>query len=152
MKKVDDKTSSRHVEYSSNQTLPPFLMSPKIYSDLPIRFRTTYRFIGPWGSELLEAINSLKNVDSTALLQFLQPILNMLLHLIGNGGETLQVAKYLVPAIRLIPANGTTKPTCIHLITGIKAYSKILWLMDQQDLFTFIFFFLLLMSKKMMCI
>ncbi|KAK7342894.1 hypothetical protein VNO80_25852 [Phaseolus coccineus] len=34
----------------------------------------------------------LKNVDSTALLQFLHPILNMLLHLIGNGGETLQVA------------------------------------------------------------
>lgn len=48
----------------------------------------------PWGSELLEAINSLKNVDSTALLQFLQPILNMLLHLIGNGGETLQVAAF----------------------------------------------------------
>lgn len=40
---------------------------------------------------LLQAINSLKNVDSTALLQFLHPILNMLLHLIGNGGETLQV-------------------------------------------------------------
>lgn len=48
----------------------------------------------PWGSELLEAINSLKNVDSTALLQFLQPILNMLLHLIGDGGETLQVAAF----------------------------------------------------------
>ncbi|XP_047310694.1 guanine nucleotide exchange factor SPIKE 1 [Impatiens glandulifera] len=48
----------------------------------------------PWGSELLEAINSLKNVDSTALLQFLQPILNMLFHLIGNGGETLQVAAF----------------------------------------------------------
>ncbi|KAG8363226.1 hypothetical protein BUALT_Bualt19G0000100 [Buddleja alternifolia] len=48
----------------------------------------------PWGSELLEAINSLKNVDSTALVQFLQPILNMLLHLIGNGGETLQVAAF----------------------------------------------------------
>jgi len=39
----------------------------------------------------LKAINSLKHVDSTALLQFLYPILNMLLHLIGNGGETLQV-------------------------------------------------------------
>jgi dedicator of cytokinesis protein 6/7/8 len=39
----------------------------------------------------LQAINSLKNVESTALLQFLQPILNMLLHLIGDGGETLQV-------------------------------------------------------------
>eukprot|EP00252_Welwitschia_mirabilis_P019875 TRINITY_DN4713_c0_g1_i1.p1 TRINITY_DN4713_c0_g1~~TRINITY_DN4713_c0_g1_i1.p1 ORF type:complete len:1841 (+),score=338.97 TRINITY_DN4713_c0_g1_i1:465-5987(+) len=48
----------------------------------------------PWGSELLEAINSLKNVDSVALLQFLQPILNMLLHLIGDGGETLQVAAF----------------------------------------------------------
>ncbi|GKV48467.1 hypothetical protein SLEP1_g55279 [Rubroshorea leprosula] len=41
-----------------------------------------------------DAINSLKNVDSTALLQFLHPILNMLLHLIGNGGETLQVAGF----------------------------------------------------------
>lgn len=39
----------------------------------------------------MQAINSLKNVDSTALLQFLHPILSMLLHLIGNGGETLQV-------------------------------------------------------------
>lgn len=39
----------------------------------------------------MQAINSLKNVDSSALLQFLQPILNMLLHLIGDGGETLQV-------------------------------------------------------------
>ncbi|KAK1369460.1 hypothetical protein POM88_035552 [Heracleum sosnowskyi] len=62
-----------------------------------------------------------------------------------------QVAKYLVPTIRSIPANGSTKPTCIHLLIGIKAYSKIFWLMDQQYLFTFIFF-LLLMSKKMMCI
>ncbi|KAG5000248.1 hypothetical protein JHK87_021320 [Glycine soja] len=52
--------------------------------------RHTLRTSPPWGSELLEAINSLKNVDSTALLQFLHPILNMLLHLIGNGGETLQ--------------------------------------------------------------
>ncbi|GLU17286.1 hypothetical protein SLE2022_336630 [Rubroshorea leprosula] len=31
----------------------------------------TLRTSPPWGSELLEAINSLKNVDSTALLQFL---------------------------------------------------------------------------------
>ncbi|KAK1405386.1 hypothetical protein POM88_004991 [Heracleum sosnowskyi] len=45
-----------------------------------------------------------------------------------------EVAKYLVPTIRSIPANGSTKPTCIHLLTGIKAYSKIFWLMDQQDL------------------
>ncbi|KAF3626969.1 hypothetical protein FXO38_28980 [Capsicum annuum] len=56
--------------------------------------RHTLRTSPPWGSELLEAINSLKNVDSTALLQFLYPILNMLLHLIGNGGETLQVAAF----------------------------------------------------------
>ncbi|CAM6094734.1 unnamed protein product [Calypogeia fissa] len=48
----------------------------------------------PWGSELLEAINSLKNVESTAMLQFLQPILNMLLRMIGDGGETLQVASF----------------------------------------------------------
>lgn len=44
-----------------------------------------------FGMRFLQAINSLKNVESTALLQFLQPILNMLLHLIGDGGETLQV-------------------------------------------------------------
>ncbi|KAM2392977.1 hypothetical protein ACFX1X_036390 [Malus domestica] len=56
--------------------------------------RHTLRTSAPWGSELLEAINSLKNVDSVALLQFLHPILNMLLHLIGNGGETLQVAAF----------------------------------------------------------
>ncbi|GAB4842882.1 MAP kinase Spk1 [Ancistrocladus abbreviatus] len=56
--------------------------------------RHSLRTSPPWGSELLEAINSLKNVDSTALLQFLHPILNMLLHLIGNGGETLQVAAF----------------------------------------------------------
>ncbi|KAH0902696.1 hypothetical protein HID58_042199 [Brassica napus] len=56
--------------------------------------RHTLRTSPPWGSELLQAINSLKHVDSTALLQFLYPILNMLLHLIGNGGETLQVAAF----------------------------------------------------------
>ncbi|XP_042472968.1 guanine nucleotide exchange factor SPIKE 1-like isoform X2 [Zingiber officinale] len=56
--------------------------------------RHNLRTSPPWGSELLEAINSLKNVDSTALLQFLQPILNLLLHLIGDGGETLQVAAF----------------------------------------------------------
>lgn len=56
--------------------------------------RHTLRTSPPWGSELLEAINSLKNVESTALLQFLQPILNMLLHLIGDCGETLQVAAF----------------------------------------------------------
>lgn len=49
----------------------------------------------------LQAINSLKNVDSTALLQFLHPILNMLLHLIGNGGETLQVLSLVLIMILL---------------------------------------------------
>ncbi|KAK8957714.1 hypothetical protein KSP39_PZI001329 [Platanthera zijinensis] len=56
--------------------------------------RHVLRTSPPWGSELLEAINSLKNVESSALLQFLQPILNMLLNLIGDGGETLQVAAF----------------------------------------------------------
>ncbi|KAF6146495.1 hypothetical protein GIB67_037795, partial [Kingdonia uniflora] len=71
--------------------------------------RHTLRTSAPWGSELLEAINSLKNVDSTALLQFLQPVLNMLLHLIGDGGETLQVAAFramvnILTRSRYIPA------------------------------------------------
>jgi hypothetical protein len=44
----------------------------------------------------VQAINSLKNVEYTALLHFLQPILNMLLHLIGDGGETLQVIALLM--------------------------------------------------------
>ncbi|KAK1374156.1 chlorophyll(Ide) b reductase NOL, chloroplastic [Heracleum sosnowskyi] len=35
------------------------------------------------------------------------------------------VAKYLVPSIRSIPANGSTRPTYIRFLTGIKAYSKI---------------------------
>ncbi|KAG6516456.1 hypothetical protein ZIOFF_026921 [Zingiber officinale] len=56
--------------------------------------RHNLRTSPPWGSELLEAINSFKNVDSTALLQFLHPILNLLLRLIGDGGETLQVAAF----------------------------------------------------------
>jgi len=43
----------------------------------------------------------LKNVESTALLQFLQPILNMLLHLIGDGGETLQVVGSCFPCASL---------------------------------------------------
>lgn len=49
-----------------------------------------------------QAINSLKNVDSTALLQFLHPILNMLLHLISNGGETLQVLREYMSIIFLL--------------------------------------------------
>ena len=52
-----------------------------------------------FGMRFLQAINSLKNVESTALLQFLQPILNMLLHLIGDGGETLQVVSSLQAAL-----------------------------------------------------
>ncbi|XP_057979952.1 chlorophyll(ide) b reductase NOL, chloroplastic [Malania oleifera] len=35
------------------------------------------------------------------------------------------VAEYLVPNIRSIPANGSTKPTNIRFLTGLKAYSQI---------------------------
>ncbi|KAK4836714.1 hypothetical protein QYF36_026768 [Acer negundo] len=35
------------------------------------------------------------------------------------------VAEYLVPRIRSIPANGSTKPTYLRFLTGIKAYSQI---------------------------
>ncbi|XP_073392859.1 guanine nucleotide exchange factor SPIKE 1 isoform X2 [Physcomitrium patens] len=48
----------------------------------------------PWGNELMEAVNALKNVEASAMLQFLQPCLNMLLRMIGDGGETLQVAAF----------------------------------------------------------
>ncbi|XP_024384292.1 guanine nucleotide exchange factor SPIKE 1 isoform X3 [Physcomitrium patens] len=48
----------------------------------------------PLGSELLEAINGLKHVEPSAMLQFLLPSLNMLLRMIGDGGETLQVAAF----------------------------------------------------------
>ncbi|KAG0603065.1 hypothetical protein M758_10G063500 [Ceratodon purpureus] len=48
----------------------------------------------PMGSDLLETINGLKHVESSAMLQFLQPTLNMLLRMIGDGGETLQVAAF----------------------------------------------------------
>ncbi|KAG0565982.1 hypothetical protein KC19_7G029000 [Ceratodon purpureus] len=48
----------------------------------------------PLGSNLLEAINGLKHVESSSMLQFLQPTLNMLLRMIGDGGETLQVAAF----------------------------------------------------------
>ncbi|EFJ04870.1 hypothetical protein SELMODRAFT_449303 [Selaginella moellendorffii] len=63
--------------------------------DFTIEFdRHILRANAPWGSELLEPINSLKNVDSTSMLQFLQPLMNMLLHLISDSGETLQVAAF----------------------------------------------------------
>ncbi|KAF5197104.1 Chlorophyll(ide) b reductase NOL protein [Thalictrum thalictroides] len=35
------------------------------------------------------------------------------------------VAEYLVPNIRSIPSNGSTKPTYIRFLTGLKAYSQI---------------------------
>ncbi|CAK9157277.1 unnamed protein product [Ilex paraguariensis] len=35
------------------------------------------------------------------------------------------VAEYLVPSIRSIPTNGSTKPTYIRFLTGLKAYSHI---------------------------
>ncbi|GJP38566.1 hypothetical protein CLOM_g23007 [Closterium sp. NIES-68] len=44
--------------------------------------------------DLLESINGLKGVDTVVLLQFLYPLLNMLLCMIGNGVETLQVAAF----------------------------------------------------------
>ncbi|KAG5590295.1 hypothetical protein H5410_040809 [Solanum commersonii] len=37
----------------------------------------------------------------------------------------LQVAEYLVPNIRSIPTNGSTKATYIRFLTGLKAYSQI---------------------------
>lgn len=37
----------------------------------------------------------------------------------------LQVAESLVPSIRSIPANGSTKSTYIRFLTGLKAYSQI---------------------------
>ncbi|XP_071706270.1 chlorophyll(ide) b reductase NOL, chloroplastic-like isoform X2 [Rutidosis leptorrhynchoides] len=36
-----------------------------------------------------------------------------------------EVAKYLVPNIRSIPSRGSTKPTYIRFLTGLKAYSQI---------------------------
>jgi hypothetical protein len=56
--------------------------------------RHILRTVPPWGTELMEAINSLKTVEPLAMLQFLQPCLNMLLRMIGDGGETLQVAAF----------------------------------------------------------
>ncbi|XP_052194596.1 chlorophyll(ide) b reductase NOL, chloroplastic [Diospyros lotus] len=35
------------------------------------------------------------------------------------------VAEYLVPNVRSIPSNGSTKPTYIRFLTGLKAYSQI---------------------------
>jgi hypothetical protein len=45
---------------------------------------------------LMQTINGLKHVESSAMLQFLQPTLNMLLRMIGDGGETLQVLYWIV--------------------------------------------------------
>lgn len=62
---------------------------------------------------VMQAINSLKNVESAALLQFLQPILNLLLHLIGDGGETLQVLllhSLLSLGILLLPCYPSSLP------------------------------------------
>ncbi|XP_024369391.1 guanine nucleotide exchange factor SPIKE 1 isoform X5 [Physcomitrium patens] len=56
--------------------------------------RHVLRTSPPWGTELMEAINALKTVEPSAMLQFLQPILNMLLRMIRDGGETLQVAAF----------------------------------------------------------
>jgi len=36
-----------------------------------------------------------------------------------------QVAQYLVPKVRSIAGSGSTKPTYIRFLTGMKAYSQI---------------------------
>lgn len=49
----------------------------------------------------------------------------------------LQVAEYLVPSIRSVPANGSTKPTYIRFLTGLKAYSQIFsvkWKTEKHNL------------------
>ncbi|KAH9556934.1 hypothetical protein CY35_07G058600 [Sphagnum magellanicum] len=71
--------------YSVNDKIRDFFLEYDCYM---LKGSTT------WGPELLEAINGLKNVESSAIPQFLQPILNMLLRMIGDGGETLQVAAF----------------------------------------------------------
>ncbi|THF98411.1 hypothetical protein TEA_025587 [Camellia sinensis var. sinensis] len=45
--------------------------------------------------------------------------------LLLSGASTKQVAEYLVPNIRSVPANGLSKPTYIQFLTGLKAYSQI---------------------------
>ncbi|KAF7145775.1 hypothetical protein RHSIM_Rhsim04G0167800 [Rhododendron simsii] len=42
------------------------------------------------------------------------------------------VAESLVPSIRSIPANGSTKPTYIRFLTGLKAYSQIFSVKDSH--------------------
>ncbi|CAL5379778.1 unnamed protein product [Camellia sinensis] len=45
--------------------------------------------------------------------------------LLLSGASTKQVAEYLVPNIRSVPANGLSKPTYIRFLTGLKAFSQI---------------------------
>ncbi|KAG5554098.1 hypothetical protein RHGRI_011839 [Rhododendron griersonianum] len=42
------------------------------------------------------------------------------------------VAESLVPSIRSIPANGSTKSTYIRFLTGLKAYSQIFSVKDSH--------------------
>ncbi|KAI7750954.1 hypothetical protein M8C21_011260 [Ambrosia artemisiifolia] len=44
-----------------------------------------------------------------------------------------EVAKYLVPNIRSIPASGSTRPTYIRFLTGLKAYSQIFSVSTTKD-------------------
>ncbi|GAQ82020.1 guanine nucleotide exchange factor [Klebsormidium nitens] len=49
---------------------------------------------GPPSSALLTSINHLRSMDFVTLQQYLHPTLTMLLRLVGDGGETLQVASF----------------------------------------------------------
>ena len=83
------------------ESKPVFRVRTRLFSTLlPVsdRLREFFRQYDEHISEgkpptqpLLDSINLLKSVDLTALLQFLYPVLNMLLCLIGNSVETLQV-------------------------------------------------------------
>jgi hypothetical protein len=76
----------------------------------------------------MQAINSLKNVDSTALLQFLHPILNMLLHLIGNGGETLQVCSSIGPFLSHVLKKVLLLHIPVNYILLVQYFPQILWI------------------------
>lgn len=45
----------------------------------------------------------------------------------------LQVAECLVPKIRSIAASGSTKPTYLRFLTGVKAYSQIFSVCEKPE-------------------
>lgn len=88
----------------------------------------------------MQAINSLKNVDSTALLQFLHPILNMLLHLIGSGGETLQVLQFILSGgFPLIVLSILFTRTWLHCLVPLfgRRIIECLWLLTMYYCFIY---------------